>query len=203
MAELIAILRGLQPQDALPIMGALIAAGVKSIEVPLNSPDPFDSIGLMAQHAPEGVNIGAGTVLNVGDVQSVAKAGGRLIVAPNMDPDVIAAAKALGLVVLPGVATPTEAFAALKAGADGLKLFPGFQVGPAGLAAMREVLPDHTKVFAVGGVGADDFEAWLGAGATGFGIASGLFKPGDSPEAVGQRAKHLLDALHLARGVAA
>lgn len=195
MAELVAILRGLQPKEALPILSVLVEAGVRSIEVPLNSPDPLESIRLMAENASDGVTIGAGTVLSVNDVQSVADAGGQLIVSPNMDVEVIRKAKDLGLEVLPGVATPTEAFAALKAGADGLKLFPAFLTGPSGLASMRAVLPDGVRVLAVGGVGSEDFRAWLEAGASGFGIGSHIFKPGDTAEIVGPRAKQIVRAL--------
>ena len=195
MAELVAILRGLQPKEALPILSVLVEAGVRSIEVPLNSPDPLESIRLMAENASDGVTIGAGTVLSVNDVQSVADAGGQLIVSPNMDVEVIRKAKDLGLEVLPGVATPTEAFAALKAGADGLKLFPAFLTGPSGLASMRAVLPDGVRVLAVGGVGSEDFRAWLEAGASGFGIGSHIFKPGDTAEIVGPRANQIVRAL--------
>lgn len=195
MAELVAILRGLQPKEALPVMRALVEAGVRSIEVPLNSPNPLQSIRLMAKNAPDGVTIGAGTVLSVDDVQLVADAGGQLIVAPNMDVEVIHKAKDLGLEMLPGVATPTEAFAALKAGADGLKLFPAFLTGPSGLAAMRAALPEGVRVLAVGGVGAEDYGAWLVAGAAGFGIGSPIFKPGDTAEIVGPRAKQIVRAI--------
>lgn len=198
MAELVVILRGLQPKEALDTMNVLVQAGVRTVEVPLNSPNPLESIGMMAKNAPDGVTIGAGTVLRTEDVKSVADAGGRLIVAPNMDVNVIGAAKERGLEVLPGVATPTEAFAALNAGADGLKLFPAFLVGPAGLAAMRAVLPKGVRVFAVGGVRPEDFGSWIASGASGFGIGSHIFKPRDAPEIVGKRAACTIKALDAA-----
>lgn len=202
MAELVAILRGLKSTDALAIMNALVHAGVRTIEVPLNSPNPLKSIEVMARNAPDDVKIGAGTVLRPQDVKSVADAGGRLIVAPNMDVNVICAAKEHGLEVLPGVATPTEAFAALNAGADGLKLFPAHVVGQAGLAAMRAVLPASVRVFAVGGVGPEDFGSWIASGASGFGIGSYIFKPGDTPDFVGKRAALAIKALNVTGGVA-
>lgn len=195
MPELVAILRGLLPVDAVATMHSLCNAGLRVIEVPLNSPDPFESIALMSANAPDGVTIGAGTVLSAQDVRSVASAGGKLIVSPNMDLDVIRAAKDLGLEVLPGIATPTEAFAALNAGADGLKLFPALQIGASGLAAMHAVLPKDTRVLAVGGVGAANFAEWLAAGASGFGIGSHIFRPGDTPEEVGVKATNLVQAL--------
>jgi 2-dehydro-3-deoxyphosphogalactonate aldolase len=175
---IVAILRGVTPAEAVPALDALAGAGIGIIEVPLNSPQPLDSIRLMAGRAGEDLLIGGGTVLTVDDARAVAAAGARLMVAPNGDPPVIAAAKALGLVALPGVATPSEAFAALRAGADALKLFPGEMLPPAVLKAWRAVLPPDTLLLPVGGVGAASMAEYRLAGAAGFGIGSALYKPG-------------------------
>jgi len=145
--------------------------------VPLNSPDPLKSISLLAEAFGRDALIGAGTVLTTSEVREVATAGGKLIVAPNTDPEVIAAAKSAGLTCLPGAFTASECFSALRAGADGLKLFPATQLGTAGLAALRAVLPSDTLVYPVGGIGATDFAAWVRAGATGFGLKNALFTP--------------------------
>lgn len=191
---IIAILRGIRPEEAEPIAEALIAAGIDRIEVPLNSPEPLDSIAAMVRAFGNHALIGAGTVLSVPEVQSVADAGGRLIVSPNCDSDVIAETRKRDLQSWPGVFTPTEAFAALKAGANGLKLFPGALAGPAGLQALRAVLPKGTQVFAVGGAGPDNFAEWQKASADGFGIGSALYAPGMSVQDVASRARELVAA---------
>ena len=175
--NIIAILRGILPENACAITDALIEAGVTKIEVPLNSPDPFDSIERMVKHAGDRAVIGAGTVLTAVDVDRLASIGAQMIVSPNCDPEVIARTKAAGMLSYPGVLTPTECFAAIKAGADGLKFFPAFKLGADGLAAIKAVLPKGTETYAVGGVGPDDFADWHKVGATGFGLGSNLFKP--------------------------
>ncbi|MEM7547674.1 MAG: 2-dehydro-3-deoxy-6-phosphogalactonate aldolase [Pseudomonadota bacterium] len=198
--NIIAILRGIRPAEVEDIGAALIEAGITSIEVPLNSPDPLTSIERLAARFGDCAQIGAGTVLTAGAVEDVATAGGRLIVAPNFDPAVAEAATGRGLAYFPGVLTASECFAALKVGATGLKVFPAFQMGAKGLKALRDVLPPDAKVYAVGGVGTDDFAAWLAVGADGFGIGGALYKPGDSAVSVGRKAAALVTAWDSARG---
>lgn len=192
---IIAILRGLTPPEALPIARALIEAGITRIEVPLNSPDPLDSIALMVDEYGDRATIGAGTVLTPDDVQRVADIGGRLIVSPNTDPEVIRETRRLEMESWPGVFTATECFSAIAAGATGLKLFPADQAGTVALKALGAVLPRGAAVYAVGGVGPANFAEWLRAGARGFGIGSALYKPGDSADSVSARAAEMVAAL--------
>lgn len=175
---LIAILRGLEPENAVAVGEAIVAAGFVCLEVPLNSPRPLESIRRLRDALDGRALVGAGTVLSVEAAQAVAEAGGQLVISPNTNPDVIRAAKALGLLSIPGFFTPSEAFAALDAGADALKLFPAEVAGPQGLKAVRAVLPAETRIYAVGGVAPDTIETWRKGGASGFGIGSALFTPG-------------------------
>ena len=184
---LIAILRGLTPAEAPAIGEALVSSGFAIIEVPLNSPEPLKSIGALTQQFPQTL-IGAGTVLNAQQVKDVHAAGGRLVVAPNFNPAVVAQALALNMVVLPGVATPTEAFAALDAGAHGLKLFPAEMISPATVKALRAVLPKSAALLPVGGITPDNMAVYRAAGATGFGLGSALYAPGRNAELVGEKA---------------
>jgi 2-dehydro-3-deoxyphosphogalactonate aldolase len=192
---LVAILRGLKPEEAIAMGEAIVGNGIPVLEVPLNSPEPLESIRRLAAHFGEQALVGAGTVIDPADVGRIAAAGGRLIVTPHADPAVTRAAKEHGMLAVPGFFTPTEAFALLAAGADGLKLFPAEAASPAVLKAMLAVLPKGTPILPVGGIGATNMELWRAAGAAGFGIASALFKPGDSPAVVAERAKALRQAV--------
>ena len=184
---LIAILRGIEPEQALPIGQVLVDAGWCILEVPLNSPKPLQSIAALRARLAHCV-IGAGTVMDAQQVRDVHSAGGHLIVSPHFDPLVVAEAKRLGMIALPGVATPSEAFAALRCQADGLKVFPAEMVQPAVLKAWCAVLPTHTPLFPVGGINPENMAAYRSAGAKGFGIGSALFKPGMNADAVHQQA---------------
>jgi 2-dehydro-3-deoxyphosphogalactonate aldolase len=181
---LVAVLRGITPGEIPAVADALTAEGFRILEVPLNSPQPFDSIRRLAEEYGSRCLVGAGTVIEVDDVARVADAGGNLVVMPHADTAVIREAKRLGMVCLPGVATPTEAFAALAAGADGLKMFPAEAMVPAALRAWRAVLPKSARVFAVGGIRPDNMAPWWAEGAAGFGTGSNLYKPGAPAVAV-------------------
>ncbi|KUF09761.1 2-dehydro-3-deoxy-6-phosphogalactonate aldolase [Pseudoponticoccus marisrubri] len=192
--NIIAILRGLHPDEACDMTDALVGAGITRIEVPLNSPDPYDSIARMIEHAGDRALIGAGTVLDTDAVARLAGLGAGMVVSPDCNLQVIAATKAAGMLSFPGVFTATECFAALRAGADGLKFFPAFKLGLDGYKALSAVLPKGTDSYAVGGVGADDFAAWRAAGIAGFGIGSELYKPGLDAAEVGRRAAVMVAA---------
>jgi 2-dehydro-3-deoxyphosphogalactonate aldolase len=193
---LVAILRGLSPAEAAEVGDAIVEAGFRLLEVPLNSPRPLDSIALLAARFPDAL-VGAGTVLDAKQVREVHAAGGQLIVSPNFNAEVIAEAKRLGLVSLPGVMTPTEAFAALAAGASGLKLFPAELASPAVVKALLAVLPQGTALMPVGGIAPGNMAAWRDAGAAGFGIGSALYKPGKSAAAVRESALDFVAAFNV------
>jgi 2-dehydro-3-deoxyphosphogalactonate aldolase len=190
---LIAILRGLKPAEADAIGDVLIEAGFRLIEVPLNSPQPFDSIARLRKRLPQAV-VGAGTVLTAAEARDVAAAGGELVVAPNFERDVVVETVRLGMASLPGILTPTEAFAALAAGAHGLKLFPAELASPAVVRAMLAVLPKGTPMIPVGGIAADNLAGWHAAGAAGFGLGSSLYKPGDDAATVRAKAAKIVSA---------
>jgi 2-dehydro-3-deoxyphosphogalactonate aldolase len=181
---LIAVLRGISPEEIPAVAGALVDEGFRVLEVPLNSPRPFESIRLLARQFGDRCLVGAGTVLAAADIAQVREAGGKLIVMPHADTAIVLEAKGLGMVCVPGVATPTEAFAALAAGADGLKMFPAEALPPAALKAWRAVLPRETLVFAVGGMRPDNLAPYWLAGANGFGTGSNLYAPGADPAKV-------------------
>jgi len=191
---LIAILRGLTPEEAPAVGDALVEAGFRVLEVPLNSPRPLDSIRILAGRFEGRALVGAGTVLTPQAARDTVEAGGRLIISPNADAAVIAETRRLQALSLPGVFTPTEAFAALAAGAHALKLFPAEIAGPAGLKALRAVLPSEARLYAVGGVEPDTLADWRRAGASGFGIGSALYKPGMGAAEVGERAHAFVTA---------
>lgn len=193
-SPLIAILRGVRPDEVIPICAALDAAGVAIVEVPLNSPNPIESIRLLAENFGQRMLVGAGTVMTSAQVEEVAQAGGRLIVTPHADPDLVRAAKSLKMVAAPGFFTPAEAFSLLRAGADAIKLFPAEASNPAALRAIRAILPAGTLTVPVGGIAPDNIPAWHSAGAAGYGIGSSIYKPGDTPEIVGQKAAALVAA---------
>jgi 2-dehydro-3-deoxyphosphogalactonate aldolase len=190
--DLVAILRGIRPEEAIPVATALQAAGFAIVEVPLNSPDPITSIAALAAEFGDRLLIGAGTVMTEPQVADIAAAGGKLIVTPHADATVVQAAKRHGLLAVPGFFTPAEAFAMLAAGADALKLFPAEGANPAMLRAMRAVLPTGTMVLPVGGIDATNMPAWRAAGAAGFGIGSAIYKPGDTPIVISAKARALV-----------
>jgi len=195
---LIAILRGITPEEAGPVARALATAGFAIIEVPLNSPRPLDSIRLLSVALGDTCLVGGGTITAPTQVNEIGRAGGRLIVMPHSDPATVRTAKAAGLACLPGVATPTEGFAALENGADGLKLFPAEELGPPVVRAWRAVFPPETLFFPVGGITPENLASYWDAGADGFGLGSALYKPGMRVEDVSARAHTFIDAWHAA-----
>jgi 2-dehydro-3-deoxyphosphogalactonate aldolase len=190
----VAILRGVRPEEVEDVAGALFDAGLRAVEVPLNSPQPLDSIRRLAAGSGERMLCGAGTVLTAADAGAVADAGGRLVISPNMRPEVIAAALGRGLPAVPGVATATEAFDAIAAGAAELKLFPAVTYGPGHVRQLLAVLPPQVRLWAVGGVTPDDFLPWWQAGVRAFGLGSDLYRPGQTPQATRERALRAVEA---------
>ena len=197
--NLIAILRGIKPEEVEAVGETLIEAGWRILEVPLNSPDPLKSIEKLQKQFGDKALIGAGTVLAPAQVADVAATGSKVIISPNANLSVIEASVAKGMVSLPGVATPTEAFAAIGAGATGVKAFPAEAIPPHVIKAWKAVLPKDIPVLAVGGVTPDNMKAFVDAGAAGFGIGGSLYKPGDSAEAVGAKAKQFIEAMRAIR----
>jgi 2-dehydro-3-deoxyphosphogalactonate aldolase len=191
---LVAILRGVRPEETADIVSALVDSGMTAIEIPLNSPEPFRSIEIAAKRAPAGILIGAGTVLTPDDVARLHDVGGRLMVSPNVDPEIIASARARGMVTMPGVFSPTEALLAAKAGASSLKFFPASVLGAAGITAIRAVLPPDLLIAAVGGVSDAKFAYYTKAGITAFGLGSSLYKPGMTAAQIADRAKATIAA---------
>jgi 2-dehydro-3-deoxyphosphogalactonate aldolase len=191
---IVAILRGVKPDEILDIAAALVEAGIEAIEVPMNSPDPLVSIGKLCAAFGDKALCGAGTVLSPEVVDQVAGVGGKLIVTPNIDAAVISHAVKLGLTVMPGFATPTEALVAVKAGARSLKLYPAGTYGPGHIKAVRDILPKDVSVYAVGGVGAANLKPWIEAGCAGIGVGGELYRPGYTAQEVGHRAKVLVAA---------
>ena len=192
--NLMAILRGVMPHEVVALGEQLLQAGINQIEVPLNSPNALESIANLHKAFAGQAFIGAGTVLNVADAKAVYAHGGEFVVSPNCNHDVIKATKDMGMMSYPGVLTPTECFAALASGADMLKLFPAFLLGINGFKAIQAVLPKHVGCYAVGGIASDDFAQWRSAGIAGFGLASNLYTPGDSPINIASKAQVLVDA---------
>jgi 2-dehydro-3-deoxyphosphogalactonate aldolase len=197
---LVAILRGIRPEEAVAVATAIFDAGIEAIEIPLNSPHPFQSIASLVASLPATALIGAGTVLTEEDVDSLHTAGGRLLVSPNIDVAVMRRAATYRMVTMPGVFSPTEAFSALQLGASALKFFPASVMGPKGIAAMRAVLPADAVVGVVGGVSDADFAAYAAVGVRTFGLGSSLYKPGDSADVVGQKARAAVAAWDAACG---
>jgi 2-dehydro-3-deoxyphosphogalactonate aldolase len=199
MRELIAILRGIRPDEACSIAEVLIEGGITTIEVPLNSPSALESIELMVRSFGNDITFGAGTVVNSSQVQEVYNCGGKIIVSPNCNIDVIKETKSKGLLSFPGVFSPSECFSALDNGADGLKFFPAFLIQPAGYRSIRAVLPERIQSYAVGGVVENNFLDWFRVGITGFGIGSSLYEIGDTARKVSEKAKRLVISFDKAR----
>lgn len=187
--NLVAILRGVRPDEIVAVGNSLLEAGIEAIEVPLNSPDPFTSISKLAEILPASVLVGAGTVVTAEQVDQLAAAGGSLLVSPNIDAEVMIRARHHGMVTMPGVFTASEAFSALRLGASGLKFFPASALGPGGIGAIRTVLPQGTVIGAVGGVSESDFATFAAVGVRAFGLGSSLYKPGMKAEDIGRRAR--------------
>ena len=194
-SPVVAILRGIEPAQAEAIGDALEEAGIRIVEVPLNSPDPFQSIAILSRVFGDRMLVGAGTLTEATQAAQVAEAGGRLIVTPHADTSIVRAAKEAGLFAVPGFFDPTEAFALLKAGADAIKLFPAEVLGPPMLKALKAVLPNGTIVLPVGGIDEKSIPQWMAAGASGFGAGSSIYKPGDDAKTVYRKARLLLDAI--------
>lgn len=192
--SLIAILRGIRPDEVEAVGAVLIEEGIEAIEVPLNSPDPLTSIKRLAKAFGNDALIGGGTMLTIADVEAVHAAGGQLYVSPNMRPAVITHAVKLGMITMPGVLTPSEALDALDAGASGLKVFPASVMGPSGIAAMRAVLPSSTIVGAVGGVGPENMGTYIAAGVNAFGLGTGIYRPGDDVPTIRNKARTVVAA---------
>ena len=192
--NIIAILRGVRPEEVLQIAACVVDSGITQIEVPMNSPDVFDSIQLIHDELAEHISVGAGTVTSIDQVKTLENIGIDFIVSPNFDPKVVEATKNAGMLSYPGVITPTECFSALNCGADGLKFFPASLLGEANLIALKAVLPDKIPLYMVGGVGPENFSSWFNAGATGFGIGSGIYKAGDTSQTVAMKAKQIVQS---------
>jgi 2-dehydro-3-deoxyphosphogalactonate aldolase len=190
--NIIAILRGVKPKEVLDITHVIVKAGISQVEVPLNSPSAFESIELLRDEFEGSIQFGAGTVTDIKQVEVLSKIGVNFIVSPNFDPVVVKATKKADILSYPGVITPTECFSALNCGADGLKFFPASLIGENNLIALKAVLPSNIPLFMVGGVGPKNFASWIKAGATGFGIGSGLYKAGDSSEIVAKKAESIV-----------
>jgi 2-dehydro-3-deoxyphosphogalactonate aldolase len=192
--NIIAILRGVRPDEVLEIAQTIADSGINQIEVPMNSPDVFDSIQLLHDEMKDFISVGAGTVTNIDQVKILEEIGIDFIVSPNFDPEVVAATKQANMISYPGVITPTECFSALKYGADGLKFFPATLLGETNLIALKAVLPENVPLYMVGGVGPENFSSWFEAGATGFGIGSGIYKAGDNSISVARKSKLIVQS---------
>ena len=192
--NIIAILRGVRPNEVLEIAQTIADSGINQIEVPMNSPDVFDSIQLLHDEMKDFISVGAGTVTNIDQVKILEEIGIDFIVSPNFDPEVVAATKQANMMSYPGVITPTECFSALKYGADGLKFFPATLLGETNLIALKAVLPENVPLYMVGGVGPENFSSWFEAGATGFGIGSGIYKAGDNSTSVARKSKLIVQS---------